>query len=221
VTFGQGGDLERAKRYLEMAAPICNSYINEPTFPVDLIMEDSGPDGLSVIVERRRVNLECDQNGPQEEVSGSRWVRRAHVPVRFSKEFDAHPDEVLSRDRTMMGVIASVFGNAGHRALANKDTSKAKQNFLGALSIHQEIGDSEGAFHDLERLAHIAHLAGEREEVCANLRRCLALSPALQKVDPRRWSNVERETKYAMQEAGCKDEETTPSPVEPNLKPNS
>ena len=66
LTFGQSGDLERAKNYLELAAPIVESYMKEPTFPVDLIMEDSGPDGRSVIVERRRVDLERDKDSSHE-----------------------------------------------------------------------------------------------------------------------------------------------------------
>jgi tetratricopeptide (TPR) repeat protein len=217
ATFGQKGDLERTTKFLEVAAPICDSYIHEPTFPVDIIMEDSGPDGRPVAVERIRVDPERDQKSSPEESTGSRWIRRAHVPVRFSKEFDANPDEVLARDRTMMSVIASVFGNAGHRALAKNEASKAKQNFSTALSIHEEIGDPAGAFHDLERMARIAHIEGKREEVCANLRRCLALAPALQKIDSRRWKNVERDTRDAMREAGCTDEEppvasTVPEP---------
>lgn len=106
----------------------------------------------------------------------------------------------------MMEVIASVFGNAGHRALAINEASKAKQNFLSALSIHEEIGDPAGAFHDLERLAHIAYISGEPEEACAHLRRCLALGPALRQVDPRRFKNVEWETTDAMREVGCSSE---------------
>jgi tetratricopeptide (TPR) repeat protein len=223
VTFGQKGDLERAKKYLELAAPICNSYINEATFPVDLIMEDSGPDGRPVVVERRRVDPQRDQESSHEKTTGSRWIRRAHVPVRLSKEFDEHPEEVLGRDRTMMGVIASVFGNAGHRALAMNEVSKAKPNFSGALSIHEEIGDPQGAFHDLERLAHIAHIEGNREEVCANLRRCLALAPTLRRVDPRRWHNVEGDTRNAIREAGCTGEEATVASTdrEPKQPPSS
>ena len=214
ATFGQKGDVDRVTKYLELALPIVNSYINEPTFPVDLLIEDSGPDGRPVVVERRRIDLEPDQEWSHEEAKGSRWIRRAHVPVRFSKEFDEHPDEVLSRDRTMMGVIANVFGNAGHRALAKNEASKAKQNFLSALSIHEEIGDPRGSFHDLERLVHIAHIDGKREEACSHLRRCLALAPVLRQVDPRRWKNIDRETRDAMREAGCTDEGSIVAPID-------
>ena len=77
---------------------------------------------------------------------------KGHVPVKFSREFDANPEEVIRRDRTMMGVIASVFGNAGHWALKTDEVSKAKSHFQNALSIHEYIGDPEGAFQDLERL---------------------------------------------------------------------
>lgn len=181
-------------------------------------MEPSGPDGRSVIVERRRVDPKKDQVRSEDEGSGSRWIRRAHVPVKFSEEFETNPDEVLSKDRTMMGVIASVFGNAGHRALAKDDAPKAKQNFLSALSIHEEIDDPEGAFHDLERLTHIAFIVGEREEACMHLRRCLALAPALRQVDPRRWKNIDRETRDAMREAGCTDEEATIASTDPEPK---
>src|SRR5260370_118654 len=41
VGFGQRGDLERSLKYLELAAPICNSYTSAPTFAVDVIMENS------------------------------------------------------------------------------------------------------------------------------------------------------------------------------------
>src|SRR6266404_2966020 len=201
--FANRGDAERATKYLELALPLVNSYINEPTFLVDLIIEDSGPDGHPVIVGRQRVDPEEAQRGSDDERTPLHRIRRVQVPAKFSKEFDVNPDDVLSRDRTMMGVIASVFGNAGHQTLAKKDTLKAKRNFLDALRIHEEIGDPEGAFHDLERLTHIAYVNGEREEVCAHLRRCLTLAPALRQVDPRRWKDIERETRDAMGEAGC------------------
>jgi tetratricopeptide (TPR) repeat protein len=217
VTFGQRGDVDRATKYLELAVPLVNSYMKAPTFPVDLIMEYSGPDGPPVVVGRRRVEPQTDRGGSDDD-TGSRWTRRVQVPVRFSKEFEENPDEVLRKDRTMMGVIASVFGNAGHRALAKEETPKAKQNFLSALSIHEEIGDPEGAFHDLERLTHIAYITGEREEVCAHLRRCLALASPLQQVDPRRWKNIDRQTKEAMREAGCTDEEATVVSTDPEPK---
>lgn len=215
AAFGQGGDVERATKYLELTAPIVSSYMQQPTFPVDLILENSGPDGRAVIVERRRVDPQKEHGSSDRASNGSQWIRRAHVPVKLSKEFDANPDEVLSKDRTMMGVIARVFGNAGQRALAKDEAPKARKNFLGALAIHEEIGDPEGAFYDLERLTHIAYRMGEREEACAHLRRCLALAPALQQVDPRRWKNVEHDTRNAMHEAGCTDKDATAASTDP------
>lgn len=206
ATFGEKGDVARATQYLESALPLVDSYLKEPTFPVDLIIERSDPDGRPVVVERRRADPQKDQGVSDDISTGARWIRRAHVPVKFSKEFDASPDKVLSRDRTMMGVIASVCENAGRQALAKNDDQKGKQNFLRALGIREEIGDPEGAFHDLERLTHIAYRMGEREEACVHLRRCLALGPVLGQVDPRRWKNIERETRDAMREAGCLDQ---------------
>jgi tetratricopeptide (TPR) repeat protein len=211
VAFGQRGDLERSLKYLEMAAPICNSYMSESTFAVDVIMEKSGPDGSPAVVGHRRVEA---QDKPQQDQSeaddsntgSSRWIRRVHIPVKFSREFDANPEEVIRRDRTMMGVIASVFGNAGHWALKRDDVSKAKSHFQNALSIHEDVGDPEGAFQDLERLTHIAYRTGERQEVCMRLRNCLGLAPALLQVDAQRWKNIELETRDAMRQAGCTDD---------------
>ena len=61
VAFGQRGDLERTLKYLEMAAPICNSYMSESTFAVDVIMEKSSPTVVqwwwAIAASRRRTNL--------------------------------------------------------------------------------------------------------------------------------------------------------------------
>ena len=79
----------------------------------------------------------------------------------------------------------------------------------------------EGAFRAHQRLARIAQITGERKEMCANLRRCLALAPAMQRANPLRWHNIDREIKDTMREAGCTDEEATFSSVDPDLKPAS
>jgi len=58
------------------------------------------------------------------------------------------------------------------------------------------------------------NIDGKREEACSHLRRCLALAPALRQVDPRRWKNIDRETRDAMREAGCTDEGSIVAPID-------
>ena len=95
ATFGQKGDTNRAAKFLELAAPLATSYINEPTFPVDLIIDRSGTNAKPVIVERRRVEIPADPDALKGESTDARWIRRVHIPVKFSREFDENPDAVL------------------------------------------------------------------------------------------------------------------------------
>jgi len=127
VAFHQNSDLAGEMKYLESAANVANSYLSEATFPVDVIMEHSGPDGRSIVVERRRVDPQEKDEDSGDADANTRWIRRAHIPVNCSRAFDENSEKVLNRTFAehwaMMAVIASVFANAGHRALAEDEAS--------------------------------------------------------------------------------------------------
>ena len=118
VAFGQAGNVaKRRPSTLNWQRPSSVRTLTNPPFRWTSSWRTPVRTHV-VVVERRRVDPQKDQRGSDEEGTGVRWVRRVHVPVKFSKEFDVSPEEVLRRDRTMRGVIAGAFANAGHRALA-------------------------------------------------------------------------------------------------------
>jgi tetratricopeptide (TPR) repeat protein len=205
ATCGGKGDVEGQKAYLEQASPLVNSYINEPKFAVDEVIGDGGSGGGRMVVRRTRVELQPDDIWSVNHDTGARGTRRVYVPLRLSKAFDENPDDVLGRNWLVMQTIACLFYTNGNLALAEQDFIMAKEQALTALDIRVQIGDPEGAFHDLGMLVKIARAVGDHEATCSYLRRTLDVVRTLQQTHLDRWDGVDQQIKDDMREDGCPD----------------
>jgi hypothetical protein len=104
-----------------------------------------------------------------------------------------------------MQTIACLFYTNGNLALAEQDFIMAKEQALTALDIRVQIGDPEGAFHDLGMLVKIARAVGDHEATCSYLRRTLDVVRTLQQTHLDRWDGVDQQIKDDMREDGCPD----------------
>jgi tetratricopeptide (TPR) repeat protein len=135
------------------------------------------------------VDVVADDNGTDPEA--------AKLAAAFSKEWK------------LKQLAANVYGNLGKRAQQSGLSSDAKDRFLDALRIHEEIGDKENMTTDLQNLGTLARLEGDLATACSHWGRCVEIFRDLERQDAGRpykrdWGRKIEELRKEMRASGCK-----------------
>jgi len=190
---GEQEDFVELEKCLEQARTLVETILSEKCFHVNLVVDAEGADSDSI---------------------NSRKVGSVDVPVRYSDEFDNDPDAVVDKVWKLKQFAANIYGNLATSDQQRGNFSAAKEGFISALRIHEEINDKEGAAIDLQNLAKIAHVEGDTDSACSYWAQCVKVFRELEHRDAgtlfeRRWAEAIEDMLDGMRAAGCSDEDIT------------